>query len=280
MEMTAAAGQSANAERDTGAEPARDHVCWGGGPGLNHHHVLSVRGVTVGYREVLAVEDVSFETECGRGIALLGPNGAGKSTLLKALAGLLKPRCGEILWRGRRMTQSSHELAYLPQRGEVDWSFPVTVRGLVEMGRYPSLGWWRRFSSHDQAMVDRALAAMRLEDLQDRQISALSGGQQQRAFIARALAQEAHVLLLDEPFAGLDKPAQESLAHLFRELAAEGRLLIASHHDLATVGEIFDEALILRRRLLAAGPVDRVCTASQITDAFDPDTHRMEGGAA
>lgn len=231
------------------------HVCWGGGGGAHDHHRLEVANLSVRYREVSALEDVSFATECGKCVALVGPNGAGKSSLLKALAGIHRPCGGRILWRGRPLTKSSHELAYLPQREDVDWSFPITVRGLVEMGRYPNLGWWRKFSTHDREIVERALAAMELNSVAGRQISALSGGQQQRAFIARALAQEAHVLLLDEPFTGLDQPSQENLRRLFRELAREGRLLIASHHELETVRDIFDEVLLLRRRSVAFGPV-------------------------
>jgi ABC-type Mn2+/Zn2+ transport system ATPase subunit len=248
---------------------AEGHVCWGHSThSCAAHHKLNVDGLSVSYRETRALEKVSFATECGRSLALVGPNGAGKSTLLKALAGLLKPDAGSIIWRGQPLTRSSHEIAYLPQRGDVDWDFPITVRGLVEMGRYPNLGWWKDYSKHDEENVERALVAMQLQDLQKRQISALSGGQQQRAFIARALAQEAHVLLLDEPFAGLDKPAQETLVGLFRELATEGRLLIASHHDLATVGGIFDEVLLLKRRQVAFGPVKETFTQSAIAEAY------------
>jgi ABC-type Mn2+/Zn2+ transport system ATPase subunit len=222
----------------------------------------------VSYRETRALEDVNFATECGRSVALIGPNGAGKSTLLKSLAGLLKPDAGRILWRGKPLTRSSHEIAYLPQRGDVDWNFPITVRGLVEMGRYPNLGWWKSYSKHDAEIVERALVAMRLQDLEDRQISALSGGQQQRTFIARALAQEAHVLLLDEPFTGLDKPAQETLVKLFHELAIEGRLLIASHHDLLSVPNIFDEVLLLKRKQVAFGAVKEIFTETLIEAAY------------
>ena len=239
-----------------------DHVCWGGGAANHTQHRLDVRGLTVSYREVRALEGVDFSTECGRCVALIGPNGAGKSTLLKSLVGILTPEAGTILWRGAALTSAHRELAYLPQRGEVDWQFPITVRGLVEMGRYPNLGWWRSFQKHDREIVDRALAAMQLEDLADRQISALSGGQQQRTFLARALAQEAHVLLLDEPFTGLDQPAEEALRRLLRDLAAEGRLIIASHHDLETVPLIFDEVRLLRRRTIGFGTVQ---------DAFTPE---------
>jgi ABC-type Mn2+/Zn2+ transport system ATPase subunit len=247
----------------------KEHVCWGGGGcEHSHHHRLEVRELKVSYREVLALDSIQFATECGRSIALIGPNGAGKSTLLKSLAGLLSADQGSVIWRGKPLTRSSHEIAYLPQRGDVDWQFPITVRGLVEMGRYPNLGWWRSYSRHDAEIVERALAAMDLLDLQDRQISALSGGQQQRTFIARALAQEAHVLLLDEPFTGLDKPAQENLSRLFKELTAEGRLLIASHHDLQTVKGYYDDVLLIRKIQIAFGPVETEFTTENLNAAY------------
>ncbi|MHB1078342.1 MAG: metal ABC transporter ATP-binding protein [Prosthecobacter sp.] len=247
----------------------KEHVCWGGGCAHTPHHRLEVVDLSVQYQEVRALEKINFATECGRSMALIGPNGAGKSTLLKSLAGLIPGGGGKILWRGKPLTRSSHEIAYLPQRGDVDWNFPITVRGLVEMGRYPNLGWWRQYSRHDADIVERALKSMELCDLEDRQISALSGGQQQRAFIARALAQEAHVLLLDEPFTGLDKPAQENLSRLFKELTAEGRLLIASHHDLQTVTSNFDDVLIIRRHQVAFGPVAEVFTPGNIASAYE-----------
>jgi ABC-type Mn2+/Zn2+ transport system ATPase subunit len=246
----------------------KEHVCWGGGCAHADHHRLEVRDLRVSYREVLALDGIHFATECGRSIALIGPNGAGKSTLLKTLAGLMQADSGSIIWRGKALTKSSHEIAYLPQRGDVDWNFPITVRGLVEMGRYPNLGWWRSYSKHDAEIVQRALTAMDLLDLQDRQISALSGGQQQRTFLARALAQEAHVLLLDEPFTGLDKPAQENLSRLFRELTAEGRLLIASHHDLQTVTGFFDDVLLIKRTQVVFGEVATAFTPENIGRAY------------
>lgn len=252
-----------------------DHVCWGGGATVHEPHRLEVRGMSMSYREVRALEDVSFSTSCGRCVALIGPNGAGKSTLLKALAGILTPEAGAILWRGAALTSANRELAYLPQRGEVDWQFPITVRGLVEMGRYPNLGWWRPFQKHDREIVDRALAAMQLEDLATRQISALSGGQQQRTFLARALAQEAHVLLLDEPFTGLDQTSEETLRRLLRDLAAEGRLIIASHHNLETVREVFDDALLLRRRAVAFGSIADTFTPALLAETYGTPAHAL-----
>ncbi len=238
------------------------------------HHELVIKNVTVRYRRVLALDDVSLATSCGNRVALIGPNGAGKSTLLKAIAGLVPRDGGSISWRGTAVKKWSREFAYLPQREEVDWSFPITVRGLVEMGRYPQTGWWRKFSAADSAAVDGALESLALLDLQHRQIRELSGGQQQRAFLARALAQEAHVLLLDEPFAGLDRNAAQLLGDLLARLAHEGRLVIASHHDLNTVPRLFDEALVLATRTLAFGPVEEVLTPELIERTFhEPAAH-------
>jgi len=233
-----------------------------------HHHELVIENLSVCYRRVLALDTVSLATSCGNRVALIGPNGAGKSTLLKAIAGLVPKDRGTIRWRGTAVKKWSREFAYLPQREEVDWSFPITVRGLVEMGRYPQTGWWRKFSPEDTAAVDRALESLALMNLQDRQIRELSGGQQQRAFLARALAQEAHVLLLDEPFTGLDRNASQLLGNLLAKLAHEGRLVIASHHDLNTVPHLFDEALVLSTRALAFGPVTEILTPELIAHTF------------
>jgi ABC-type Mn2+/Zn2+ transport system ATPase subunit len=236
------------------------------------HHELVVTDVRVRYRNVRALDGISLATSCGVCVGLIGPNGAGKSTLLKAIAGLLPLEAGTIIWRGTKIARWSREIAYLPQRENVDWNFPITVRGVVRMGRYPQAGWWRPFSKADEAASERALAAMGLLELQHRQISELSGGQQQRVFLARALTQEAHVLLLDEPFTGLDRTAKAALATTLRELASEGRLVIASHHELATVREIFDEVLLLRQSPIAFGPVAEVFTEANLTAAFDAPT--------
>jgi len=234
----------------------------------HQHHELVVENLSVAYRKITALENISFATSCGTRVALVGRNGAGKSTLLKAIAGLVPRQSGSIRWRGASVKRWSREFAYLPQREEVDWSFPITVRGLVEMGRYPQTGWWRKYRPEDQAAVDQALHALDLVNLQDRQIRELSGGQQQRAFLARAVAQEAHVLLLDEPFTGLDRNASLLLSSLLETLAKEGRLIIASHHDLTTAPALFNEALLLDRRGLAFGPVDAVLTPDMLDRAF------------
>lgn len=224
----------------------------------DHVHQLSVRDLHVHYGEICALKDLSFEAQCHRAVALVGPNGAGKSTLLKAIAGLVSNATGEILWREQPVAQSRWEIAYLPQREEVDWKFPLTVEGLVQMGRYPHVGLLRPFSKADREAVEEALEFVAMQELRHRHISQLSGGQQQRAFLARALAQESHVLLLDEPFNGLDTESRERLRGLFRTLAERGSLIIASHHDLTTLRSCFDDVLVVNQRQLAYGPVEEV----------------------
>lgn len=233
-----------------------------------HHHELVVDQVDVRYRRIEALQGVSMATSCGSCVALIGPNGAGKSTLLKAIAGLIPLAGGRILWRGTKVARWSREIAYLPQRENVDWQFPITVDRVVRMGRFPQAGWWRPFSAADEAAIKRAIGLMDLGPLAKRQISELSGGQQQRVFLARALAQEAHVLLLDEPFTGLDRNSKASLAATLREIAAEGRLVIASHHDMDTVRDIYDEVLLLNRREVAFGPVSEVFNEAMLDQTF------------
>ncbi len=245
-----------------------DHICWGGG---HHHeggHELRLEDVSAGYGGQKAIEGISLSITCGPAQALIGPHGAGKSTLLHALAGLRPILGGRILWNGAPLHDVRREIAFLPQRSEVDWNFPITVRRLVEMGRYPALGPWRPMGAHDRDIVDKALDALEMTHLQHRQIGELSGGQQQRAFLARALAQEAHILLLDEPFGGLDVPGAESLGALLRSLAREGRLVVASHHDLATAAQVFDRALLLRKRALAYGDTAEVLTPQNLQQVF------------
>ena len=216
------------------------------------------------------LENIALHAHCGTCLALVGPNGAGKSTLLKAIAGLVKRKSGEITWNGEDALQCrGGEFAYLPQHEDINWDFPITVRGVVEMGRYPQLGAWKKFGQQDHAAVDQALELMEMSgELEHRQISELSGGQKQRTFIARAVAQQAHVLLLDEPFTGLDRELAANLAKLLRKLATESRLVIASHHDLSTLETIFDEVLILNRSVIAAGPCGETATEQNLNRAF------------
>lgn len=235
---------------------------------MTNSHALQIRDLTVSYARIPALHHIAFEVRCGQCVALLGQNGAGKTTLLKTLAGLVNRESGTIHFHGREVRGATPDIAYLPQRGQIDWDFPTTVRGLVEMGRYLRLGWWRRYSDTDKKAVDAAITAMQLDALQDRQINALSGGQQQRAFLARALAQEAHVLLLDEPFTGLDKPNQDRLKATLKTLKEQGKLLLVSHHDLPSVREIFDQVVLLNGELIAAGPTKETFTEENVRRAY------------
>ncbi len=222
------------------------------------------------------LDHINLNIKEGERWAVIGPSGCGKSSMLHVLAGLLTPRAGRVLWNGRPLHDTPHEIAFMPQRSEVNWAFPITVRQLVEMGRYPALGNWRPMRKHDRDIVDKSLETLSLSHLQYRQIGALSGGQQQRAFLARALAQEAHILLLDEPFTGLDMPGVESLAQLMHSLSEEGRLVIASHHDLATAPDIFDRALLLHTRLIASGDTASVLSEDKIRQAFGERNQRVK----
>ena len=232
-------------------------------------HKLHLEDVTVSYNRIPAVHHLNATLSCGSCVALLGPNGAGKTTLLKAIAGLLPLETGRIEFRGHQLESTSgREIAYVPQREAVDWDFPITVRGLVEMGRYPALGKWRRFGAEDAAAVEEALHICDLEDLADRQISALSGGQQQRAFLARAWAQKADIYLLDEPFTGLDRNAVEAFAQAMRRLREAGKLIMASHHDLKSVEALFDHILLLNGELVACGPTADAFTKDNLDRAY------------
>jgi ABC-type Mn2+/Zn2+ transport system ATPase subunit len=222
---------------------------------------LDIRDLTVSFNRIPAVHHLSAHLEPGCCVGIIGPNGAGKTTLLKAIAGLLPLETGTV-------DTGNQTIAYVPQREAVDWDFPITVRALAEMGRYAVLGPWRCFTDADQRVVDDALKVTELEALAGRQIKALSGGQQQRAFLARALAQEAGVYLLDEPFTGLDTNARRTFAMALGRLRDRGKLVLASHHDLASVPELFDKVLILNGELVACGPTEEVFNNTSLEAAF------------
>ncbi len=228
---------------------------------------IRIEDLTISYNRIPAVHHLSVTLEGPSSVALLGPNGAGKTTLLKALAGLLPAETGRIEFQGVG-TARTQAVAYVPQRESVDWDFPITVRALAAMGRYPALGPWKRFGPDDHALVDEALRVTELEAFADRQIKALSGGQQQRAFLARAWAQQASVYLLDEPFTGLDANASASFVSALRRLRDTGKLIIASHHDLNSVPTIFNRVLLINGELVAAGETGSTFTPENIERTF------------
>lgn len=236
---------------------------------------LIVEDLTVSYHRVPAVHHLSVQLTSGSCVGLLGPNGAGKTSFLKALAGLLPMETGRVRYNERHVADA-RLITYVPQREAVDWDFPITVRGLAEMGRYSVLGIWKPFRAHDQTIVDEALHVADLKAFADRQIKALSGGQQQRAFLARAWAQEAQIYLLDEPFSGLDRNASSAFAAAIHRLRDSGKLLIVSHHNLVDAADLFDHVLILNGELVAFGPTDQTLTKENIDRAFS--TQIFSGG--
>jgi manganese transport system ATP-binding protein len=231
---------------------------------------LAASGLTVSYDGVTAVVEVSLSLPAGCLCALVGMNGAGKSTLLRALAGFLVPTTGRVLIDGLPppLAQRRQRLAYMPQSEQVDWEFPIRVRDVVMQGRYGRMHLLRWPSAADRQAVDRALERVDLSDLAERPIGALSGGQRKRAFLARALAQEATVLLLDEPFSGVDMPTEQMIIAVLRELCAAGATALLATHDLEAIPTFCDRVLLLNRRLLAYGPTGEVFTQANLLRTF------------
>jgi manganese/zinc/iron transport system ATP- binding protein len=221
---------------------------------------IEVRDLTVAYRAHPALWDVDLAVGEGRLTAIVGPNGAGKSTLLKAVLGLVPAASGWVRVFGGPVAERRREVAYVPQRGSVDWDFPTNALDVVMMGRYGALGWVRRPGRREREVARECLRRVGMEAFADRQISQLSGGQQQRVFLARALAQDARLYIMDEPFAGVDAVTERAIASLFADLRAAGRTVVAVHHDLQTVPDYFDDVALLNVRLVAAGPVSEVFT--------------------
>lgn len=229
--------------------------------------ILHITGLDVRYNGHLALEQVSFALQTGERVAVVGPNGAGKSTLLKAIAGVHPPTRGEIQVYGAG--PGGHIcIAYVPQRSLVDWTFPVTVADVVLMGRTGRLGLLRRPGKRDWNHVYASLDVVGIRDLARRQIGELSGGQQQRMFIARALAQEAELMLMDEPLTGLDAPAQEGIFQVLDTLRERQVTVLLSTHDLNQAAAYFDRVLLLNRRLLGFGPPAEVFTSEQLLAAY------------
>lgn len=211
-----------------------------------HTTALSVQGLQVSYGATQALQDISFDVAAGQRLAIIGPNGAGKSTLLMAVAGLLRPQGGSISLYG-------HQPGYVPQHENVDLSFPVTVYDVVMMGLVRQIGWLRWPGAPQRALVQQALERVGMADYSGRQIGELSGGQRRRVFIARALAQQSDMLLLDEPFAGVDAGAQAGLMEVLNTLHSQGMTIILSTHDLALAFQQFDRVMALRERIIAHG---------------------------
>ena len=240
---------------------------------------ISIEGLSVSYDKKRVLSNIYLRITEGKLIGVLGPNGAGKSTLFKAILGLTPATSGTVLIYNQPMQENRKRLAYVPQRDEVDWNFPATVRDIVTMGRYPKKSLLQALNTEDSHKVEEAMRELSISDLADRQIGALSGGQQQRVFLARALCQEADILLLDEPFVGVDITTEEHIIRVLKKLSAQGKTLLVVHHDLATVKAYFDQVILINQRLVAYGDTAETFTSENIAKAYGaPHTILVEAG--
>jgi len=236
--------------------------------GTSSTPVLELHDVSVSYHKKPVLYGVDLELPEGSLAGLIGPNGAGKSTLIKAAMGLLPLHSGWVKFFGGPFAKSRQRVGYVPQREEVDWDFPVSVMDVVLMGRYGRLGWLRRPSRGDRAAAEEALEKVGMGPFRDRQISNLSGGQQQRVFLARALAQDSDLYLMDEPFVGVDAATEKAIVTLLQEWRERGKTILVVHHDLTTAREYYDRLILLNMRVVASGPVEEVFTMELLQKTY------------
>lgn len=252
------------------APPAARDVAAPIATGREHSHAcpLSIHDVTVAYHRKPVLWDVEYDAPEGRLIGVIGPNGAGKSTLLKAILDLVPKASGRVMIYGRPYHEQRQLVGYVPQRESVDWDFPVNALDVVAMGRYGRIGWFRRVSRPHRDAARAALERVGLADFAKRQISQLSGGQQQRVFLARALAQDARIYLMDEPFASVDAATEKAIIEVLHELRSGGKTVLVVHHDLQTVPEYFDHVLLLNMRVVAHGPTADAFTMENLRKTY------------
>ena len=229
---------------------------------------IEVHDLTVSYHDKPVLWDVDLALPEGHLIAIVGPNGAGKSTMLKAMLGLVPTSTGWVKFFGGDYDRHRSRVGYVPQRESVDWDFPTSALDVVTMGLYGKLGWLKRPGRRERETAMACLEKVGMTEFAGRQISQLSGGQQQRVFLARALAQDAELYLMDEPFAGVDATTEQAILALMQELRAEGRTVVAVHHDLQTVAEYFDRVVLLNMRLVASGPMTEAFTDENLQQTY------------
>lgn len=234
----------------------------------NSAPVLELHDVSVSYHKKPVLYGVDLELPEGSLAGLIGPNGAGKSTLIKAAMGLLPLHSGWVKFFGQPFAKSRQRVGYVPQREEVDWDFPVSVMDVVLMGRYGHLGWLRRPSKVDRQAAEEALDKVGMGPFRDRQISNLSGGQQQRVFLARALAQDSDLYLMDEPFVGVDAATEKAIVTLLQEWRERGKTILVVHHDLTTARDYYDRLILLNMRVVASGPTEEVFTMELLQKTY------------
>jgi manganese/iron transport system ATP-binding protein len=234
----------------------------------NPRAIIAVSQLGVYYRAVEALRNINCEILPGRLTGIIGPNGAGKSTLLKAMLGLVPATGGTVLYDGKLLMEQLERVAYVPQRSQIDWTYPATVWDVVMMGRVRKTGWFRRFSSVSRRIAAEALERVGMSQYGDRPIGQLSGGQQQRVFLARALAQEADIFCFDEPFVGIDQKTQAIIFDIFHELANEGKTVLVVNHDLGESIAHFDDLILLNTELVAAGSREQVLSQENLYRAY------------
>ena len=230
--------------------------------------IIKVEDLTIAYEDKPVLWNIELDIKKGILMAIIGPNGAGKSTLIKAMLDLIKPVTGEVRFYDEKYSKVRDKVAYVPQRGSVDWDFPTTVSDVVEMGRYGKVGWLKKVKKIDKEKVKKAIHQVEMEEFSERQISQLSGGQQQRVFLARALVQEAEIYFMDEPFQGVDNKTEKSIINILKKLRDENKTVIVVHHDLQTVKEYFDYVTFINVSVVASGPVEEVFTPENIEKTY------------
>ncbi|GAA4119489.1 metal ABC transporter ATP-binding protein [Enteractinococcus coprophilus] len=230
--------------------------------------VLTIDNLHVSYRGVKAVEGLTLSIPAATMTCIVGPNGSGKSTTLKAALGLVERTAGAIRFFDQRVDKVRQRIGYVPQRSTTDWDFPINVFDTVLLGTYPRLRLFQRPGTVEREVARRALMRVHMEEYAHRQIADLSGGQQQRVFIARALAQQADILLLDEPLMGIDAASELNIIEILRELVSSGKTVVMVHHDLSNVENYFDHIIMINKRLIAQGPVAEALTAQNLTATF------------
>lgn len=240
------------------------------------HNALDIRNLNVSYQNTEALLNISLSIDTGKIVGIVGPNGAGKSTLIKAVLGLIPIDSGNIEIYGQTLNEMRKRVAYVPQRANIDWNFPIIVKKTVLLGTYPRLGILKRPKRKDKEWAMECLRKVGMEEYANRQIGELSGGEQQRVFVARALAQKAEYYFLDEPFVGIDVTSENIIINILRELRKEGKTIFVVHHDLTKVEGFFDDVILINKELIGCGPVNQVFVPKLVEEAYDTSLEMLK----
>ncbi len=241
------------------------------------NHVIEVKNLVVTYRDEPVIHNINFAFEKGKLVGIVGPNGAGKSTMIKAILSLIPSNRGSVSFFGKPLNEVRQQIAYIPQRFDIDWHFPINVLDTVALGTYPKLGLFKRVGKHERAQALNALKRVGMQDYAYTQISELSGGQQQRVFLARVLVQDADILFLDEPFVGVDVASELAMMNILAQLKSEGKTIFVVHHNLEKVKEYFDDLIILNKEIIDLGPTESVFNDEVLARAYGDQLATQRG---